>query len=152
MIHTRLCDLLDIEHPIIQAGASLATSAELAAAVSNAVALGSIGNHLRQPEDVRRQIDGVQQLTSRPFALNHAVTTLDEVAFHLCLEARPKLMLMWLYSSGHTETRTSYSRRGVFDKPTHDEKIPRRIQGTRGETGGGVGSTHCTDRSRPRGE
>ena len=31
--------------------------------------------------------------------------------------------LMWLYSSGHTETRKPRSRRGVFDESTHDEKI-----------------------------
>lgn len=92
MIHTSLCDLLDIEHPIIQAGAGPATSAQLAAAVSNAGALGSIANFLRAPEDVRRQIDLVKELTSKPFALNNAVTILDEVAFDMCLEARPKLM------------------------------------------------------------
>src|SRR5215813_2307959 len=31
--------------------------------------------------------------------------------------------VMWLYSSGHMETRTSYSIRGVFDESTHDEKV-----------------------------
>ena len=35
--------------------------------------------------------------------------------------------LMWLYSSGHMETRTSYSIRGVFDESTHDEKVSRRV-------------------------
>ncbi len=92
MIHTSLCDLLDIEHPIIQAGAGPATSAQLAAAVSNAGALGSIANFLRDSEDVQKQIDLVKELTSKPFALNNAVTTLDEATFQRCLDARPKLM------------------------------------------------------------
>jgi hypothetical protein len=35
--------------------------------------------------------------------------------------------MMWLYSSGHTETRNSHSIRGVFDEPTHDEKVSCRI-------------------------
>jgi hypothetical protein len=35
--------------------------------------------------------------------------------------------VMWLYSSGHTETRNSHSIRGVFDEPTHDEKVSCRI-------------------------
>jgi hypothetical protein len=35
------------------------------------------------------------------------------------------LPMMWLYSSGHTETRNSRSIRGVFDEPTHNEKISR---------------------------
>src|SRR5262245_5071396 len=55
--------------------------------------------------------------------------------------------VMWLYSSGHTETRTSYSIRGVCDEPAYDAEISRRLQGTRGETGRGVGSTHCPDRA-----
>ena len=35
--------------------------------------------------------------------------------------------VVWLYSTGHTETRTSCSRRGVVDESTPDEKVPRRI-------------------------
>jgi len=31
--------------------------------------------------------------------------------------------LTWLYSTGHTETRNSYSQRGVFDEPSSDEKV-----------------------------
>lgn len=92
MIHTPLCDLLEIEHPIIQAGAGPATSAQLAAAVSNAGALGSVANFLRESDDVQRQIDLVKTLTNRPFALNNVVTTLDEETMQRCLDARPKLM------------------------------------------------------------
>ena len=33
--------------------------------------------------------------------------------------------MMWLYSSGHTETRNSHSRRGVFDESVDDENIFR---------------------------
>src|SRR5262245_6689010 len=40
--------------------------------------------------------------------------------------------LMWLYSSGHTETRNSHSIRGVFDESVDDEKVSRRIQRTCG--------------------
>ena len=43
MLHTPLCTLLGIEFPIIQAGMGAFTSAELAAAVSNAGGLGSVG-------------------------------------------------------------------------------------------------------------
>jgi transposase-like protein len=53
--------------------------------------------------------------------------------------------VMWLYSPGHTETRNSHSRRGVFDESTPDEKISRRMQGTCGETGRGVGAIHGPD-------
>ncbi len=51
MLRTKLCDLLDIDYPIIQAGMGAATSAELVAAVSNAGGLGSLGAFLRvRPE------------------------------------------------------------------------------------------------------
>ena len=40
---TRLCDLLGIEHPIIQAPMAGSTTPELAAAVSEGGGLGSLG-------------------------------------------------------------------------------------------------------------
>jgi nitronate monooxygenase/enoyl-[acyl-carrier protein] reductase II len=100
MIRTPLCDLLDIEHPIIQAGMGTSTSAQLAAAVSNAGALGSIGNLLRPPEDLQRQLDLLRDLTSRPFALNHTVPTLNEESFRISLDARPKVLSFALAHPG----------------------------------------------------
>ena len=43
MLRTKFCDLVGIEVPVVQAGMSIYTSAELAAAVSNAGGLGSLG-------------------------------------------------------------------------------------------------------------
>ena len=43
MIRTRVCNLLGIEYPIIQAPMVWIAGADLAAAVSNAGALGTIG-------------------------------------------------------------------------------------------------------------
>lgn len=100
MIRTALCDLLDIDYPIIQAGMGNLTSASLAAAVSNAGALGSIGNLLRPPDDLGRQLDMLRDLTSRPYALNHTVPTLNEESFRISLEARPKLMSFALAEPG----------------------------------------------------
>ena len=56
MLHTPLCALLGIEFPIIQAGMAAFTSAELAAAVSNAGGLGSVGTFLRPVEDLPPQL------------------------------------------------------------------------------------------------
>ncbi|NNE21431.1 MAG: 2-nitropropane dioxygenase, partial [Rhizobiales bacterium] len=39
----RLCDLFDIEHPIVQAPMAGATTPEMAAAAANAGVLGSLG-------------------------------------------------------------------------------------------------------------
>jgi enoyl-[acyl-carrier protein] reductase II len=76
MKRTRLCDLLDIELPIIQGGMVWIAGAELAAAVSNAGGLGLIspnagmGRDGDQVENLKKQIEIARGLTSRPFGVN----------------------------------------------------------------------------------
>ena len=71
MLTTRLCDLFGIDVPIILAPMGTCTSAELAAAVSNAGGLGGIGTLFRSFAAIKRDIDVVKTLTQRPFAINH---------------------------------------------------------------------------------
>jgi enoyl-[acyl-carrier protein] reductase II len=70
MIHTPLCELLGIEHPIVQGGMAWAATAELAAAVSNAGGLGIIGAGNQPPEVVREELRRIRDLTDRPFGAN----------------------------------------------------------------------------------
>jgi enoyl-[acyl-carrier protein] reductase II len=76
---TRLCDILNIEYPIIQGGMTWIASAELAAAVSNAGGLGTISPNagMRLEDDVvanlRGQIAKAKSLTDKPFAVNLVV-------------------------------------------------------------------------------
>jgi enoyl-[acyl-carrier protein] reductase II len=70
MIHTALCDLLAIPHPIIQGGMAWVATAQLAAAVSEAGGLGVIGAGNAPPEWVAEQIHNVQGCTDRPFGVN----------------------------------------------------------------------------------
>ncbi len=100
MIHTPLCDILGIEHPVIQAGMGPFTSALLAATVSNAGGLGTISTFLRPVEEVRRELALLPALTDRPFAVNHVIPALDEEAFALGLAARPKLVSLALAEPG----------------------------------------------------
>ena len=104
-MRTRLCELLGIEHPVIQAGMSLFTSAELVCAVSNAGALGSLGCWRRSAEDFRRQLERIRAGTKRPFAINHVVPDLTEEVFRLTLEARPALVSMALGDPGELVQR-----------------------------------------------
>lgn len=67
---TRLCELLEIEHPVIQGGMAWVATAELAAAVSDAGGLGIIGAGNAPPEFVREQIKSVRQRTTKPFGVN----------------------------------------------------------------------------------
>lgn len=71
MLRTPLLGLLGIEHPIIQAGMGrFGSGAVLAAAVSNAGAIGTIGAAKRSQEDLRAELLAVRELTSRPFIVN----------------------------------------------------------------------------------
>lgn len=66
----RVCELLEIEHPIIQGGMSWVSDASLAAAVSNGGGLGVIGAGAMPPEILREEIARTKELTDRPFGVN----------------------------------------------------------------------------------
>ncbi len=70
MIHTALCDLLDIPYPIIQGGMAWVSDMELVVAVSEAGGLGVIGAGSSPVEWVAGQIDAVRERTGRPFGVN----------------------------------------------------------------------------------
>src|SRR5262245_48044994 len=70
MITTALTRRLGIEHPLIQAGMGVEAGATLAAAVSNAGALGTIGSIGGAPGHLAEAIRACRQLTVRPFAAN----------------------------------------------------------------------------------
>jgi nitronate monooxygenase len=66
----QLCDLLEIEHPIIQAPMAGSATPELAAAVSNAGGLGSLGCGAMTPAETRDIVQRLRAGTNRPFNLN----------------------------------------------------------------------------------
>ncbi len=69
-IHTKLCDLLNIEYPVIQGGMAWVATAELAAAVSQAGGLGLIGAGSAPPDVVRAQVRKARSMTDKPFGVN----------------------------------------------------------------------------------
>ncbi len=71
MIKTAVTELLGIEHPIVQGGMMHVGRAQLAAAVSNAGALGII-TALTQPtpEDLAKEIQRCREMTDKPFGVN----------------------------------------------------------------------------------
>lgn len=69
-LHTALCDLLGIRHPILQSGMGGVAGHELAAAVSNAGGLGILAAGHLPPDEVRHRIQEVRRLTDRPFGVN----------------------------------------------------------------------------------
>ncbi len=82
-------DLLNIEHPIIQAPMLGVSTPQLAAAVSNAGGLGSISLAASTPEQGRALIAELRGLTAKPFNINlfcHRPSPVDTAAQAAWLE------------------------------------------------------------------
>ena len=71
MLKTRITELFDIKHPIIQGGMHYVGFAEMAAPVSNAGGLGIItGLTQKTPKDLGNEIAKCHKLTDKPFGVN----------------------------------------------------------------------------------
>jgi len=70
VLRTRLCDILDIEYPVILAGMGGVATAELVAAVSEAGGLGIVGAATMGPDEIERQVRRIRDLTSKPFGVD----------------------------------------------------------------------------------
>lgn len=79
---TKVTELLQIEHPIIQGGMAWVAEHHLAAAVSEAGGFGLIGAASAPPEIVREEIRKAKELTDKPFGVNIMLLNpnADEVA------------------------------------------------------------------------
>jgi nitronate monooxygenase/enoyl-[acyl-carrier protein] reductase II len=100
VVRSELCELVGIELPIIQAGMSIFTSPALAAAVSDAGALGSLGAWNRPSDQLQRELGELRDLTDRPFAVNHVVPDLNPDAFAVTLEHAPAIVSFALDDAG----------------------------------------------------
>jgi nitronate monooxygenase/enoyl-[acyl-carrier protein] reductase II len=90
MLRTGLCDLLGIDAPIVLAPFGPWDEVDLAAAVCNAGAFGSVGTALRSPDELRAQWEALGERTDRPFAINHTGRPFNEDAFQATLDFGPK--------------------------------------------------------------
>lgn len=66
----RICDMLNIEYPVIQGGMAWIADADLAAAVSNAGGLGLIGAGQMPSDLFLKEIRKAKSLTNKPFGVN----------------------------------------------------------------------------------
>lgn len=70
ILHTPLCDLLGIEHPVMLAGMGGVSYAEVCAAVSEAGGFGTLGMAGLEPAQIREQAARVRELTDKPFGID----------------------------------------------------------------------------------
>ena len=69
-MHTRLTDLLDIEHPIMLAGMGGVSYHRLVAAVSEAGGIGTLGASTMSIEELPAEMAAVRKLTAKPFGVD----------------------------------------------------------------------------------
>ena len=97
MIRTTFTRRIGIEHPIVQAGMGVEAGARLAAAVSNAGGLGTIGSIGGTPDHLAAEIHACRAATDRPFAVNVATWPWAPWAFDLLdvvLAERPPVVTL----------------------------------------------------------
>lgn len=93
---TALCELLNIDVPIIQAAMGGADGPDLAAAVSEAGGLGMLALWRLDADAARERIRQTQALTSRPFGVNLRVDLPQEERLDICLEEGvPVISFFW---------------------------------------------------------
>jgi enoyl-[acyl-carrier protein] reductase II len=89
VLRTPLCDRLGIDVPIVGAPFGPWDQIDLAAAICEAGALGSLGTGLRTVPELQAQWRRLRELTDRPFAINHTIRPFGEEAFEATLAFAP---------------------------------------------------------------
>jgi nitronate monooxygenase/enoyl-[acyl-carrier protein] reductase II len=92
MLRTPVCDELGIDVPVVLAPFGPWDQVSLAAAVSNAGGLGSVGTAVRSADELRAQWARMRELTDRPFAINHTGRPFNEDAFAASLAFGPRVI------------------------------------------------------------
>ena len=92
MLHTRICDLLNIKHPIVLGGMGSATSAKLVAAVSNAGGFGTLGTSVFKGEQITAEVKAIRAAIDKPFGVNHLLFRMDDEDYAATLAARPDVV------------------------------------------------------------
>ncbi len=69
-LHTRICDVLEIEYPVIQAGMGGFSDPPLVIAVSEAGGLGTLGAAVYEPDTLDEAIREIRKGTNKPFAID----------------------------------------------------------------------------------
>src|SRR5260370_4780477 len=70
LMHTRLTEMLGIEHPVMLAGMGGVSYHALVAAVSEAGGIGTLGAAAMGSEQMEEEIEATRKLTSKPFGVD----------------------------------------------------------------------------------
>lgn len=91
----RVCELLDIDFPILQGGMTWVSDANLTAAVSNGGGLGIIGAGAMPADMLRDEIAKTRELTERPFGVNLIMISPEfDAQVAVLLEEKPDVVTL----------------------------------------------------------
>jgi nitronate monooxygenase len=94
MITTALTQMFDLRHPIVLAPMGGVSGGHLAAAVSNAGALGLVGGGYGDPAWLRTELSRVKEETSRPWGVGLITWSIKPGALEIALSYRPAAFLL----------------------------------------------------------
>ena len=102
----KICELFNIEHPIVQGGMIWCSGWELASAVSNAGGLGLIGAGSMYPEVLQEHIQKCKKATDKPFGVNVPLLYPDiDKLMEIIIDEDVKIVFT---SAGNPKTWTSH--------------------------------------------
>ncbi|GGT53522.1 NAD(P)H-dependent flavin oxidoreductase [Streptomyces purpureus] len=130
MLRTPVCGLLGIEVPIVQGplGGPWQQGMRLAAAVSDAGALGSVPTTLRTPAQVRDDVRRLRDLTDRPFALNMTRRPFDPEVFGAVMAEAPPVFSFALGEPGALVARVHEAGAVFLQQVTTVEQAVRAAE------------------------
>lgn len=110
--HNRVCQLLQVRYPIIQAGMVWTSGWKLASAVSNAGAFGLIGSGSMYPDVLSHHIRRCKAATDKPFGVNLPLHYPD-IEAHIDIILREKIKVV-VTSAGNPASYTSlFKKEGI---------------------------------------
>ena len=151
-LHTRLCDLLGIQYPIVQTGMGWVAGASLTSATSAAGGLGILASATMSYEELEQAIHTVKERTDKPFGVNLRADAVDVVE-RIDLMIREGVKVASFAQAPKRELIARLKDGGLFVVPSigakrHAEKVAEwgvdavLVQG--GEGGGHTGSVPTT--------
>jgi NAD(P)H-dependent flavin oxidoreductase YrpB (nitropropane dioxygenase family) len=143
MLYTRVCQVLGIRYPIVQAGMASYAGPELVAAVSNAGGLGLLGGVDRDVDNLERAIDAVRERTDRPFGVNLVLAEPHLHKLDLLIAARVPVIATSWGDAAHACERAHAAGLRVLHQVNGEQEAARAVRAgvdvvaAQGSDGGG---------------
>ena len=140
MLKTALCELLDIEYPILSAGMGVnIAGAALTAAVSNAGGCGVLGSGGVPAPAMQRQLDATRALTTRPFGVNLLLPLLQPGQVEAAIAARVSFVVFfWGDPSPHLPVLKAAGIKVFVQVGTVEEAVAMAAAGVDGVIAQGI--------------